>query len=96
MRRVHVVAFAATVALGLLAGFAPPASAQMGVTAFEGARLIVGDGGAPIETATLVVDGARIVQAGPAANVRVPDGATRSRQHRHRFSWGQRLNKPVW
>jgi len=77
MRRVHVVAFAATVALGLLAGFAPPASAQMGVTAFEGARLIVGDGGAPIETATLVVDGARIVQAGPAANVRVPDGATR-------------------
>ena len=39
--------------------------------------MIVGDGSAPIETATLVVEGARIVQAGPAANVRVPDGATR-------------------
>ena len=75
MRRVNVVAVAATAALGLLAGSALPAGAQ--VTAFEGARMIVGDGSAPIETATLVVEGARIVQAGPAANVRVPDGATR-------------------
>jgi imidazolonepropionase-like amidohydrolase len=48
-----------------------------GVTAFEGARLIVGDGSAPIENATLIVDGARIVQAGAAAGIRVPDGATR-------------------
>ena len=77
MRRVNAVAFAATVVLGLLAGFASPASAQTDVTAFEGARLIVGDGSAPIENATLVVDGARIVQAGRAADVRVPVGATR-------------------
>jgi imidazolonepropionase-like amidohydrolase len=48
-----------------------------GVTAFEGARLIVGDGSAPIENATLIVDGARIVQVGAAAAVRVPDGAAR-------------------
>jgi hypothetical protein len=47
------------------------------VTAFEGARLIVGDGSAPIENGTLVVEGARIVQAGRAADVRVPAGATR-------------------
>src|SRR5215831_17939228 len=76
MRRVNV-AFAASVAFGLVAGFSPPAGAQTPVTAFEGARMIVGDGSAPIETATLVVEGARIVQAGPAANVRVPEGATR-------------------
>jgi imidazolonepropionase-like amidohydrolase len=80
MRRVNLVAAAATVAVGVLAGLAGPASAQApatSVTAFEGARLIVGDGSAPIENATLVVDGARIVQAGRASDVRVPAGATR-------------------
>jgi len=77
MRRVNGVAVAASVALGAVAGFAFPAQAQSGVTAFEGARLIVGDERAPIENATLVVDGARIVQAGRAADVRVPAGATR-------------------
>ena len=57
------------------AGFETPASSQT-VTAFEGGRLIVGDGRV-IENATLVVDGARIAQAGAAADVRVPAGATR-------------------
>jgi len=77
MCRVKVVAVAATVTVGVLAGFSVPTRGQTGVTVFEGARLIVGDGGAPIENATLVVDGARIVQAGRAADVRVPAGATR-------------------
>jgi imidazolonepropionase-like amidohydrolase len=77
MRRVNAVAVAATAVFGLLAGFASPARAQTSLTAFEGARLIVGDGSAPIENATLIVDGARIVQAGRAADVRVPVGATR-------------------
>jgi imidazolonepropionase-like amidohydrolase len=76
MRRVTIAALAATFAAGLLASSAPPAGAQTPVTAFEGARMIVGDG-STIETATLVVEGARIVQAGPAAEVRVPEGATR-------------------
>ena len=74
MRRVNAAALA-TVALGVLAGFAGSARAQ--VTVFEGARLIVGDGRAPVENATLVVDGTRIVQAGSAADVRVPAGASR-------------------
>ena len=52
----------------------PPAA---GVTVFEGARVIVGDGRPPIENASFVVDGARIVQIGTAANVRVPAGAAR-------------------
>jgi imidazolonepropionase-like amidohydrolase len=80
MRRLNAVAVATTAALAVLAGFVVPARAQApapGVTVFEGARLIVGDGRAPIENATLVVDGTRIVQAGSAADVRVPAGAAR-------------------
>src|SRR6184192_713166 len=71
MRRMNAVTVAATFALGI-ATLASPAYAQ--VTAFEGARLIVGDG-RTIEHGTLVVDGTKIVQAG--ADVRVPAGATR-------------------
>ena len=56
-----------------LHGQAPPS----GVTVFEGARVIVGDGRAPVENATIVVDGTRFVQVGRAADVRVPAGATR-------------------
>ena len=75
MYRVNVVVIAAVVTLGILIGFGIPASAQS-VTAFEGARLIVGDGRV-VENATLVVEGTRILQAGSAADVRVPAGATR-------------------
>ena len=49
-------------------------SAWAQVTAFEGARLIVGDGRV-VENATLVMDGAKIVAAG--SGVSVPAGATR-------------------
>ncbi|HKA80324.1 MAG TPA: amidohydrolase family protein [Xanthobacteraceae bacterium] len=77
MRRSHVIAATTMAALGVLAGFAAPARAQTAVTVFEGARLIVGNESAPIENGTLVVDGARIVQAGRAADVTVPAGATR-------------------
>ena len=75
MHRVNVVAVTAVVTLGFLVGCVIPASAQS-VTAFEGARLIVGDGRV-IENATLVVDGARIAQVGQTADVRVPASATR-------------------
>jgi len=71
MYRVNV----ALLSLGLFLGLAIPVSAQS-VTAFENARLIVGDGRV-IENATLVVDGARIAQVGSGADVRVPAGATR-------------------
>ena len=75
MHRINVVAVAALLSLGLFVGFAIPVSAQS-VTAFEVARLIVGDGRV-IENATLVVDGDRISQVGRAADVRVPEGARR-------------------
>ena len=53
------------------------AQAPAGVTAFEGARVIVGDGRAPIENATIVVTGNRFTAVGRAADVRVPAGAAR-------------------
>src|SRR5882672_9421197 len=69
MRRLNAVAVAAIAAVAALAH---PARAD--VTAFEGARLIVGNGSV-IENATLVIDGNKIVQAGQG--VAVPAGATR-------------------
>ena len=75
MHRLNVIAVAVLVSFCFLAGCAVPTS-ERSVTAYEGARLIVGDGRV-IENATLVVDGAKIAQAGAAADVRVPAGATR-------------------
>jgi imidazolonepropionase-like amidohydrolase len=59
----------ALAAIAILAGSAGPAPAE--VTAYEGARLIVGDGRV-VENGTLVVDGGRIAQAASA-----PAGAKR-------------------
>jgi len=72
MRSIHKAATAA-IAVCALAGLAAPAHAQ---TAYEGARLIMGDGRV-IENGTLVVEGSRITQAGAAADVKVPTGAKR-------------------
>ena len=60
--------------------YAGPLSAQApaaGVSVFEGARVIVGDGRAPIENATIVVNGTRIAQVGRAGDVQIPSNATR-------------------
>ena len=75
MHRMILVGVAAALTVGLLTGSALPTSAQS-VTAYEGARVIVGDGRV-IDNGTLVVDGGKVVQAGPAADLRVPAGATR-------------------
>jgi imidazolonepropionase-like amidohydrolase len=50
--------------------------AQSTITIFENGRVIVGDGKV-IENASVVVDGTRITQVGPAASVKAPAGATR-------------------
>ena len=65
----------AALAIAILAGCASVPS-QGPVVAYEGARLITGDGRV-VQNATLVVDGEKIVQAGPATEVRVPLGAKR-------------------
>jgi imidazolonepropionase-like amidohydrolase len=73
MRRTNLFAVIATFALAVLAAI--PARAQ--ITAFEGARVIVGDGRPAIENATVVVNGSRIAAVGAGASVTVPAGATR-------------------
>ena len=75
-----VVAMFAVLSLGavLMAGCTgPEAGSGAAVTVFEGARLIVGDGSAPIEDAVFVVEGDRITHAGRRADVEIPAGATR-------------------
>ena len=47
------------------------------VTVFEGARLIVGDGTAPIENAAFIVANNRFTQVGRRGQLNVPAGATR-------------------
>jgi imidazolonepropionase-like amidohydrolase len=67
----NIAALTATVALGVLAAVSGQASAQ-GVTAYEGARVIVGDGRV-LDNTTIVVTGSKITQVGGT----VPAGATR-------------------
>lgn len=52
------------------------AFAQSAVVIYEGARLIVGDGSAPIEGGALVVQNGRIMAVGRRGEVRAPRGAT--------------------
>src|SRR6266446_5123266 len=48
-----------------------------GAAVFEGARLITGDGGAPIEDAAFVVENSRITAVGRRGEVAAPAGAAR-------------------
>jgi imidazolonepropionase-like amidohydrolase len=70
MRQITLIAIAAL----LLAGCASTPSGP--VTAYEGARLIIGDGRV-VDNATLLVAGDKVAAAGAAGEVRVPAGATR-------------------
>src|SRR5262245_44876506 len=47
------------------------------VTVFEGARLIAGDGSAPIEDSAFIVENNQFTYVGRRADVNVPAGATR-------------------
>jgi len=69
MKNITLLTATLTLAAGII-------SAQSKATVFEGARVIVGDG-KTIDNATLVVQGDRITQVGPAASVKVPAGAAR-------------------
>jgi imidazolonepropionase-like amidohydrolase len=67
----HTTLLIATIGLA-----AATLTAQTKVTVFEGARVIVGDG-RTLDSATIVVQGDRITQAGAASTIKVPAGATR-------------------
>ncbi len=72
-----LLALAVLAAAGVAGASLGAAQAQGSATAFEGARVIVGDGSPAIDNGTIVVTGGRITQVGPAAAVKVPAGAAR-------------------
>lgn len=74
MHRIKILALLIVTAWSATALGQAPAT---GVTVFEGARVIVGDGRAAIENAAFVVNGTRITEVGRTGQVRVPAGATR-------------------
>jgi imidazolonepropionase-like amidohydrolase len=71
----HRIAFALSLVSASLITL--PAQSPGGVKAFTGARVIDGTDRAPIDNATILVRGGRIVSVGPAASVTVPAGAER-------------------
>ena len=73
-RSIAVLLFAAGITAGLLAWQAPQSGT---VTVYEGARLIVGDGSAPIENSAFVVQGDRFTEVGRRGQLKVPAGARR-------------------
>ena len=73
MRRMTLAAVVVAGRLVAVAGQAPATN----ITAFEHARVIVGDARAPIEDATIVMTGSRLTQVGRASEVQMPAGATR-------------------
>jgi imidazolonepropionase-like amidohydrolase len=75
MHRASLAAVTAVITGAFVAGCAVPVS-ERSVTAYEGARLIAGDGRV-VENATLVVEDTKLAQVGGAAGVRVPAGARR-------------------
>src|SRR5215470_2713551 len=65
------------VVLLLVAAPSPAAAQAPTVTVFEGARLITGDGGTPIEDSAFVVEGSRITAVGRKGALAIPAGARR-------------------
>lgn len=64
----------------LVAWYAMPVDGQTpasGVTVFEGARLIAGDGSAPIENSAIVVQNGQFTRVGQRGQLPVPAGAVR-------------------
>ncbi len=79
MRRMRRMLSCSLVAacVGLTCACSRPAEAPAagGVTVFEGARLIAGDGSAAIENSTFIVENARFIQVGRRGEVTIPAGA---------------------
>ena len=75
MRKLTSITVAA--ALVVIASLSTEGQTPSGVTVFEGARVITGEGTAAIENASIVVNGTRIEQVGRASEVKAPAGAAR-------------------
>jgi imidazolonepropionase-like amidohydrolase len=74
MRQLMIVILVVTALSTPGAGQAPQAT---GATIYEGARLIVGDGGAPIENSAFIVTNNRFTQIGQRGQLTPPAGAAR-------------------
>ena len=75
----RMLAVAGLLALAVVTVWSVPTLGQApatGVTAFVGARLIVGDGRATIENSVILVNGTRFQQVGRVGQVQIPAGAT--------------------
>ncbi|HUU34436.1 MAG TPA: amidohydrolase family protein [Vicinamibacterales bacterium] len=72
-----VLAAAVVVAAGIAGAELGAKQTQGNATAFEGARVVIGDGSNPIEGATVLVVNGQIAAVGPSGSVAVPSGATR-------------------
>jgi imidazolonepropionase-like amidohydrolase len=81
MSRTKRLSSALLYSAGLILAMAGSAPAQAPVqappTVFEGARLITGDGSAPIENSAFIVENSRFTQIGRRGEVAVPPGAVR-------------------
>lgn len=77
VRPTRAHALACMSALLLAAVWVLPVRGQGAATVFEGARLITGDGSAPLDNAVFVVANGRITAVGRAGAVQIPAGATR-------------------
>ena len=78
-RHVTFLAGLFSVALLLATGCSTPQTTESpaAVTVFEGARLIVGDGSQPIESAAFIVENNRFTAVGQRGQLNVPAGASR-------------------
>jgi imidazolonepropionase-like amidohydrolase len=74
-RRPLVVLLLLAAPFAALVGTQSPSTSA--VTLFEGARLIAGDGGAPIADTAFVVQGTQFTEVSRRGQVKVPSGATR-------------------
>jgi imidazolonepropionase-like amidohydrolase len=76
-KRVGLILTGVIVVAAYSAPYAGQAPRTTGVTVFEGARLIVGDGRAPIEGSAFVVDNNKFTEVGKRGHVKAPAGAAR-------------------
>jgi imidazolonepropionase-like amidohydrolase len=80
-RNVTFLAYLFSIVLFLATGYLTPvvveAQQPTAVTVFEGARLIVGDGSAPVADAAFIVENGRFTAVGRKGQLKVPAGAAR-------------------
>jgi imidazolonepropionase-like amidohydrolase len=68
---------ACVLVLSIVFGWAAASQTRQSSVLFEGARLLAGDGRAPIENSAFLVEGGRFARIGRRGEIRLPSGASR-------------------